>query len=136
MMCSGYYNYDTPYTPDFKGQEAFRGTVIHPQHWPKDLDYNGKKVVVIGSGATAMTLVPAMAEEAARVTMLQRSPTYVVARPDQDKIANTLRKLLPDSVAYALTRFKNTQLQHFMYHRMRKEPVSYTHLTLPTSVTV
>jgi len=122
MMCSGYYNYDTPYTPDFKDQQAFRGEVIHPQHWPKDLDYKDKKVVVIGSGATAMTLVPAMAEEAARVTMLQRSPTYVVARPDQDKIANTLRKLLPDSVAYALTRFKNTQLQHFMYHRMRKEP--------------
>ena len=122
MMCSGYYNYDTPYTPDFKGREAFQGTVVHPQHWPKDLDYSNKKVLVIGSGATAMTLVPAMADDAASVTMVQRSPTYVVARPDQDKIANALRKLLPDSVAYALTRFKNTQLQHFMYQRMRKEP--------------
>ena len=122
MMCSGYYNYDTPYTPDFKGLDTFKGMVIHPQHWPKDLDYTNKKVVVIGSGATAMTLVPAMADDAASVTMLQRSPTYVVARPDQDKIANTLRKLLPDSMAYALTRFKNTQLQHFMYQRMRKEP--------------
>lgn len=123
MMCSGYYNYDTPYTPDFQGQENFQGTVIHPQHWPKDLDYKGKNVVVIGSGATAITLVPAMADEAASVTMLQRSPTYVVSRPDQDKIANTLRKLLPDSIAYALTRFKNTQLQHFMYQRMRKQPL-------------
>lgn len=122
MMCSGYYNYDTPYTPEFKGLENFKGTVIHPQHWPKDLDYTDKKIVVIGSGATAMTLVPAMADTAASMTMLQRSPTYVVSRPDQDKIANSLRKFLPDSVAYALTRFKNTQLQHFMYQRMRKEP--------------
>ena len=122
MMCSGYYNYDTPYTPEFKGQADFTGTIIHPQHWPKDFDYSGKDVVVIGSGATAMTLVPAMADTAASVTMLQRSPTYVVARPDQDKIANNLRKLLPDALAYALTRFKNTQLQNFMYQRMRKQP--------------
>ena len=123
MMCSGLLQLRHSICPDFQGQENFQGTVIHPQHWPKDLDYKGKKVVVIGSGATAMTLVPAMADEAASVTMLQRSPTYVVSRPDQDKIANTLHKLLPDSIAYALTRFKNTQLQHFMYQRMRKQPL-------------
>ncbi|MAT83832.1 MAG: FAD-containing monooxygenase EthA, partial [Gammaproteobacteria bacterium] len=92
------------------------------QFWPEDLDYAGKKVLVIGSGATAMTLVPAMAERGARVTMLQRSPTYVVSRPDQDAIANRLRKWLPERWAYAVTRFKNTQLQRFFYNRARTKP--------------
>ncbi len=122
MMCSGYYNYDKGYTPEFDGLEDYRGTLIHPQHWPEDLDYDGKKVVVIGSGATAMTLVPAMADKAAKVTMLQRSPTYVVSRPDQDKIANFLRKVLPEKWAYAITRFKNTKLQAYMYKRTRVAP--------------
>ena len=122
MMCSGYYNYAKGYTPEFKGMESYRGTVVHPQHWPEDLDYAGKKVVVIGSGATAMTLVPAMAESAASVTMLQRSPTYVASRPDQDKIANALRKFLPEKWAYALTRFKNTRMQDMIYKRSRTHP--------------
>ena len=96
MMCSGYYDYDTGFTPDIPGLDSFQGRTIHPQHWPQDLDYAGKRVIVIGSGATAMTLVPAMAADAAKVTMVQRSPTYVVSRPEQDVIANTLRKFLPD----------------------------------------
>lgn len=122
LMCSGYYNYAEGYTPEFEGMHDNQGTVVHPQHWPEDLDYAGKKVVVIGSGATAMTLVPAMADQAASVTMLQRSPTYVVSRPDQDKIANTLRKILPENWAYAVTRFKNTQMQNFIYKRSRTAP--------------
>ena len=96
MMCAGYYNYAEGFTPEFVGLEDYQGTVVHPQHWPENLDYADKKVVVIGSGATAMTLVPAMADNAASVTMVQRSPTYVVSRADQDPIANALRKFLPE----------------------------------------
>ena len=90
MNCSGYYRYDEGYTPEFPGIEDFAGTVIHPQHWPEEPEYEGKRVVVIGSGATAVTLVPAMAEDAAHVTMLQRSPTYVVSVPGEDPIAEAL----------------------------------------------
>ena len=122
FMCGGYYNYHEPHDPGFETLERFRGQVVHPQFWPEDLDYAGRKVLVIGSGATAMTLVPAMAERGARVTMLQRSPTYVVSRPDQDAIANRLRRWLPERWAYALTRFKNTQLQRFFYNRARTRP--------------
>ncbi len=122
MMCSGYYNYAEGYTPEITGLDTFSGTVIHPQHWPEDLDYAGKRVAVIGSGATAMTLVPSMADTAAKVTMIQRSPTYVVSRPDQDKIANWLRSWLPEKWAYAITRFKNVQLQNYMYQRTRTRP--------------
>ena len=122
MMCSGYYSYDKGYTPEFEGIDDFQGTLIHPQHWPEDLDYTGKKVVVIGSGATALTLVPAMADKAASVTMLQRSPTYVASRPDQDKIANGLRKVLPEKWAYAITRFKNTKMQEYIYKKTRTKP--------------
>ena len=122
QMCSGYYNYAKGYTPEFTGLDTFAGTLIHPQHWPEDLDYSGKKVVVIGSGATAMTLVPAMADQAASVTMLQRSPTYVVSRPDEDKIANTLRKFLPEKWAYAVTRFKNVKMQNYVYRQTRTSP--------------
>jgi monooxygenase len=104
FMCSGYYSYKEGYTPHFEGRERFRGQIIHPQKWPEDLDYSGKRVLVIGSGATAMTIVPAMADKAAHVTMIQRSPTYVVARPDNDAIADALRKFLPSKVAYAITR--------------------------------
>ncbi|MFT5693101.1 MAG: monooxygenase [Oceanicoccus sp.] len=121
-MNSGYYNYDEGFTPDFKGISDFKGTTVHPQFWPEDLDYTGKRIVVIGSGATAMTLVPAMADKTASITMLQRSPTYVVSRPAQDKIANTLRKILPEKIAYALTRFKNVQMGRIMYERTRKQP--------------
>lgn len=122
LMCGGYYNYDEPYDAKFEGIENFKGDVMHPQFWDEDYDYSGKKVVVIGSGATAMTLVPAMANKAEHVTMLQRTPTYVVSRPAEDKIANTLRKYLPDSWAYGITRFKNTTLQGIMYNRTRTQP--------------
>jgi len=122
MMCSGYYNYEKPFRPEFSGESAFNGQIVHPQLWPENIDYEGKKIIVIGSGATAMTLVPAMAEKAESVTMVQRSPTYVVSMPDEDKIANGLRKVLPDSWAYAVTRYKNTKLQQIMYKRMRSQP--------------
>ncbi|MEO0816403.1 MAG: NAD(P)/FAD-dependent oxidoreductase [Pseudomonadota bacterium] len=122
MMCAGYYSYRQGHTPDFPGRDAFQGQVVHPQFWPEDLDYAGKKVVVIGSGATAMTLVPSMADTAGHVTMLQRSPTYVVSRPDEDAVANTLRKFLPDSWAYGLTRAKNVTWQQMVYNQTRKNP--------------
>jgi monooxygenase len=121
-MCAGYYSYREGYKPAFEGAERFKGRIIHPQAWPEDLDHAGKRVVVIGSGATAMTLVPSMAETAAKVIMLQRSPTYVVARPEQDAVANRLRKLLPAKWAYALTRWKNTALQGFFYRQTRRRP--------------
>jgi monooxygenase len=122
LMCCGYYSYTHGYKPDFPEEAAFKGPVIHPQHWPEDLDYEGRRVLIIGSGATAMTLGPAMAEQAAQVTMLQRSPTYVVSRPDKDVMANTLRKILPEAWAYAITRWKNVRFQQFIYRRSRSRP--------------
>jgi monooxygenase len=122
FMCGGYYSYDQGFTPHFEGVDQFNGTVVHPQFWPEDLDYQDKRVIVIGSGATAMTLVPAMAENGADVTMVQRSPTYVVSRPDRDAIANALRKFLPAAWAYAITRWKNVQLQRFFYRQTRVRP--------------
>jgi len=122
FMCGGYYNYEKAYDPQLPGMAEFKGTILHPQFWPEDTDYRGKRVVVIGSGATAMTLVPAMTDEAEHVTMLQRSPTYVVSRPDQDKIANNLRKWLPEKWAYAITRWKNVTGQKFIYNRTRTAP--------------
>jgi len=122
LMCAGYYSYQQGYTPEFPGRERFRGTIIHPQAWPEDLEYQGKQVVVIGSGATAMTLVPAMAKDVAHIVMLQRSPTYVVSRPDTDIIANGLRAVLPERWAYAITRWKNVALQQFLYNRTRTHP--------------
>ena len=122
LMCSGYYRYDHGYTPDFKGRERFGGAIVHPQNWPQDLDYRGKKVVMIGSGATAVTLLPEMAKQASHVTMLQRSPTYVISWPDQDWIANFLRRILPAKLAYAITRWKNITLQQWMYRRSRTAP--------------
>jgi monooxygenase len=119
---SGYYRYDQGYTPEFPGIERFGGEVVHPQHWPEDLDYAGKRVVVIGSGATAMTLVPAMAERAAKVTMLQRSPTYVISMPGKDGLANRLRTVLPGRVAYPIVRWKNVLLQGAFYRLSRKRP--------------
>lgn len=103
FMCSGYYNYQEGHLPEFDGYESFKGTIAHPQHWPTDLDYAGKEVIVIGSGATAVTVVPAMAHSASHVTMLQRSPSYVASRPQQDAIANGLRKVLPSWLAYKIT---------------------------------
>ena len=121
-LCTGYYDYEAGYTPEWPGVERFRGRLVHPQKWPEDLDYSGKRVVVIGSGATAVTLVPAMAERAAHVAMLQRSPTYVVSRPAEDKIANWLRRRLPARAAYALTRWKNVLVGMFFYNLARKRP--------------
>jgi len=109
-LCSGYYRYDEGYTPTWPGLEDFAGTVVHPQHWPKDLDVSGKRVVVIGSGATAVTLVPALADSAAKVTMLQRSPSYLMAFPSRDPIADLLRKVLPERQAYAAVRWKNVRM--------------------------
>ena len=122
FMCTGYYNYARGYTPEWEGTGDFAGKIVHPQFWPADLDYSGKRVVVIGSGATAVTLVPEMAKTAAHVTMLQRSPTYIVARPSEDSIANWLRKRLPSKAAYAITRWKNVLGQQYFFKLMRKHP--------------
>ncbi len=130
FMCSGYYNYAEGYTPPIPGMDTFSGQVVHPQKWPENLDYQNKQVVVIGSGATAMTLVPAMADQAKHVVMLQRSPTYVVARPDTDKLAGMLRKVLPEKIAYSLTRWKNTTMQQFVYKRSRTDPEKIKKLLL------
>jgi cation diffusion facilitator CzcD-associated flavoprotein CzcO len=122
FMCSGYYDYAQGYTPDFPGIERFRGRVVHPQLWTEDVDYAGKRVVVIGSGATAVTLVPSMAPKAAHVTMLQRSPTYIVSMPGSDPIANALRRVLPAKTAYGLTRWKNVLATLWFYNFCRKNP--------------
>ena len=122
MSCTGYFDYASGHTPELPGADAYTGRLVHPQHWPEDLDYAGKRVVVIGSGATAVTLVPAMAETAAHVTMLQRSPTYVVSRPAEDALANRLRRHLPAKLAYGLVRWRNVLLGMFFYQQMRKFP--------------
>jgi monooxygenase len=123
FMCSGYYRYDEGYTPEFPGTERFRGQIVHPQFWTEDIDYAGKRVVVIGSGATAVTLVPALAEQAEHVTMLQRSPSYVVSLPAEDPIARAARRHLPPERAYGVIRWKNVLLAmlHFQLSRRRPE---------------
>ncbi len=122
-MGTGYYRYSAGYRPEFPGEERFKGPKIHPQHWPEDLDYAGKNVIVIGSGATAATLVPAMADRGAgHVTMLQRTPTYYAIRPAKDAFANTLRKILPSGLAYDITRFKNTTMQQLVWSAAKKKP--------------
>ncbi|TQK28453.1 NAD(P)/FAD-dependent oxidoreductase [Arthrobacter sp. SLBN-53] len=124
LFCAGgYYRYDQGYTPDFPGRDRFGGRIIHPQHWPQDLDYTGKRVVVIGSGATAVTLVPAMAARAEHVTMLQRSPTYVMPVPAKDPFANAARRVLGDDRGYALARRKNILKQRAVYTFCQKHPV-------------
>ncbi len=122
MMCSGYYSYESGYAPEFPGSEQFKGQIIHPQKWPEDLDYAGKRIVVIGSGATAVTLVPAMAATAGHVTMVQRSPTYMVSLPSSDFIANTLRRVLPERAVYWLTRWKNTLFGMLIYQMSQRRP--------------
>jgi cation diffusion facilitator CzcD-associated flavoprotein CzcO len=122
FTCCGYYDYEQGYLPDFPGQADFGGQIVHPQFWPENLDYAGKQVVVIGSGATAVTLVPAMAAKAGHVTMLQRSPTYIVSRPAEDKLANWLRAKLPGKLAYAITRWRNVLLTMYFYQLARKRP--------------
>lgn len=119
---AGYYDYDEPFDASFTGRDDFKGQILHPQFWPKDLDYKGKKVVVIGSGATAVTIVPSMAKEAAHVTMLQRTPTWYFIRPAKDGFANFLRKILPEELAYRITRFKNVKLQDISFRRARTRP--------------
>ena len=123
-MCSGYYRYDEGYTPRVRrASSASPGRIVHPQHWPEDLDYAGKRVVVIGSGATAVTLVPAMAESAAHVTMLQRSPSYVVSLPGEDPIANLVRRVLPDrSSPMPLVRWKNVLITMVFFQLSRRRP--------------
>ena len=122
FACTGYYRYDEGYTPEFPGIERFGGQVIHPQHWPEDLDYAGKRVVIIGSGATAVTLVPSMAGIAEHVTMLQRSPSYVVSLPARDAIADFLRRVLPAKAAYSIVRWKNVLLMMTSYKLSRRYP--------------
>ena len=122
FMCTGYYRYDEGYTPQFTGLDRFAGQVVHPQHWPEELDYTGKRVVVIGSGATAVTVVPAMAERAAHVTMLQRSPSYVLSLPEVDVVANALRRTLPRKLALSLVRWKNVLLTMAIFQLSRRAP--------------
>ena len=122
FMCTGYYRYDEGFTPEFEGSERFGGEIVHPQHWPEELDYAGKRVVVIGSGATAVTLVPAMADRAAHVTMLQRSPSYVVSLPGTDPLAALLRRVLPAKAAFRIVRWKNVLLPAAFFHACRRWP--------------
>jgi cation diffusion facilitator CzcD-associated flavoprotein CzcO len=122
FLCTGYYDYESGYTPEWPGVGRYGGRVVHPQKWPEELDYAGKRVLVIGSGATAVTLVPALAERAGHVTMLQRSPTYVVARPSKDRVADRLRRHLPAGAAYALARWKNVLVGMFFYGLARRRP--------------
>ena len=121
-MCSGYYDYDRGYLPDFPGVERFGGMLVHPQQWPEGLDYSGKRMVVIGSGATAVTLVPELAKSAAHVAMLQRSPSYIVSRPSEDMIAQKLRTLLPPKLAHRVIRWKNVLVGWFFYRLARRRP--------------
>jgi monooxygenase len=130
FMCSGYYSYTEGYTPEFPGTERFAGRIVHPQKWTEDIDYAGKRVVVIGSGATAVTLVPELAKKAAHVTMLQRSPTYVVARPSEDDMANRLRRFLPSMLAYGITRWKRVLLQMYFFNLCRRKPAHAKKLIL------
>ncbi|MEY4271070.1 MAG: hypothetical protein RLZZ58_2286, partial [Pseudomonadota bacterium] len=126
-MGSGYYDHDAGYDAELKGQKSFNGRIVHPQFWPEDLNYSGKRVVVIGSGATAVTIVPAMVQkgdgsDAAHVTMLQRTPGWFASIPSRDRLAIRLRKIMPARWAYAITRFKNTQFQDLLYKRAQSHP--------------
>jgi monooxygenase len=130
FSCAGYYRYEQGYTPEFKGTADFQGQILHPQKWPEHLDYAGTRVVVIGSGATAVTLVPEMAKTAGHVTMLQRSPTYVVSRPAQDALANKLRRNLPAKLAYQLIRWRNVLLGMYFFQLSRRKPAHVKELIL------
>ncbi len=122
LMCSGYYSYKNGYTPDFKGRDFFEGKIVHPQQWPQDLNYQDKKVVVVGSGATAMTLVPEIAKDALQVVMLQRSPTYVISSSERLELANFLHKILPEKIAYAIVRWIYIRLRESFYRNARRQP--------------
>src|SRR5262245_26568137 len=122
FLCAGYYDYEEGYSPDFAGRSRFRGRIVHPQQWTPDVDYEGKRVVVIGSGATAVTLVPELAKRAAHVTMLQRSPTYIISMPAEDGIANWLRAHLPERIAYQISRWKNVLLGMIFFALSKRAP--------------
>jgi monooxygenase len=122
FMCTGYYRYDEGYTPQFDGADSFAGEIVHPQHWSEDLEHAGKRVVVIGSGATAVTLVPALAESARHVTMLQRSPSYIVSLPGEDPVAKLVRRVLSAKAAYAVVRWKNVIVATLVYQLSRRRP--------------
>jgi monooxygenase len=130
FMCSGYYRYASGYTPEFPGMDSFAGRIVHPQHWGGDIDVAGKRVVVIGSGATAMSLLPALAESAASVTLLQRSPTWVVARPAKDALVNMLRRILPARLVDGLARWQRLLLGMYFYNLCRKKPARAKRLIL------
>jgi cation diffusion facilitator CzcD-associated flavoprotein CzcO len=130
VSCAGYYRYDAGYTPEFAGREDFAGAIVHPQHWPEDLDVAGKRVVIIGSGATAITLLPSLAKSAAHVTMLQRSPTWIVSRPESDPISGTLRRFLPARAAFRIARGINTVLQQIGYKLARRRPARMRRMLL------
>ena len=125
FMCGGYYNYDEGYTPEFKGIENFEGQIVHPQKWTEDINYKDKEVVVIGSGATAVTIIPAMASETSHITMLQRSPTYYMAAPDQDSIGNLIKKILPEKTAYFLVRWKNILMGRVLFILLKRYPQKF-----------
>jgi monooxygenase len=129
-LCSGYYDYKQGYRPAWPAEEEYRGRIVHPQHWPEDLDYSQKRVVVIGSGATAVTIVPAMAQTAAHVSMLQRSPTYIVSRPSQDRLAGWARRCLPKGAADRLVRWKNVLLGIGFYSFARRRPQTVRRMIL------
>ncbi|WP_425220737.1 flavin-containing monooxygenase [Pseudomonas sp.] len=122
ISCTGYYNHDAGFLPTFPGEEQYKGLRIHPQHWPEDLDYSGKTVLVIGSGATAVTLVPAMADKAAHITMLQRSPSYIFSVPGMDKISAVLGRFLPEKWVYNFARSRNIRIQRWLYQSCRRWP--------------
>ena len=122
FACCGYYRYDRGYLPEFEGMERFGGSIVHPQAWPEDLDYTGKRVLVIGSGATAVTLAPAMAGRAAHVTMLQRSPSYVLTLPAQDALANLLRRIAPPRLAYAAGALEERGADAAFFRLSRRRP--------------
>ena len=122
FMCSGYYSYKSGYTPEFKGVEDFHGDVIHPQKWEKDYNYTNKRIIVVGSGATAVTMVPEMAKNAEHVTMLQRSPTYVVSAPEKDYLANLLRRFIPLKLSYFIIRWRNILRQQYYFRLCKKYP--------------
>ena len=120
--CAGYYRYSAGYTPEFPNVDRFQGRVVHPQAWPEDLDYAGKRVVIIGSGATAVTLMPSLAKTAEHVTMLQRSPTYIISMPERDPLANWLRGVLPAAWAHRISRWKNIAFMIYIYQLSRRFP--------------
>ncbi|WP_433223892.1 flavin-containing monooxygenase [Dactylosporangium sp. CS-047395] len=122
FLCTGYYRYDEGYTPDWPGVAQYNGTLVHPQHWPQDLDVTEKQVVVIGSGATAFTLVPALARTAAHVTMLQRSPSFVLSLPARDRVADSLRRFLPPRAVHRIVRWKNIKISTWLYQYSRRRP--------------